>query len=377
MEKLNIVELENFRYGLGMFCVKQGRKIRWGIMDTSGNIIIEPCWIEVGTCGCHEIVWLRKVGEKEYRFYDIVRRKFIPGIKCTMYCKRVITKKGKYYGLEDRDGNVLIPHKFKKLYILWTEKNDLVYTVGNYRKRGLFYADGTRLLSTRYDEILGRPPVQCDKISLCNILFPVRIADEWFFANASGERPLKRHYDCLEGINTKGYCIFGEKEMVNGQEYMRYGLIDQQENILIPAIYKSLYWRNDDHLLCYDGKYGVIDCHGNVIIPCIYNNKWSGPVKTQIVYTPIGNSKTLFVVDETGRVVLPPRDWLIQSWNGAFRVYDCELRRYGVYSSSGEKILPFEFDDIDMHWGDTLDYIAVRKDGEWYYVNSRNERVLL
>lgn len=75
--------------------------------------------------------------------------------------------------------------------------------------------------------------------------------------------------------------------------------------------------------------------------------------------------------------MLPPRDWYIQSWNGAFRVYDHKLRRYGVYSSSGEEILPIEFEDISMAWGDTLDYTAVCKNGEWYYVNSRNERVLL
>jgi len=261
-------------------------------MDAGGNIIIEPNWKEVGTCGCHEIVCLRTPAQKNFHFYDIIQCKFIPGVGCTMFCKRVFTKKGKYYGLEDREGNVLIPHKYKRLSIGWTEKNDLVLARDFHGKCGLFYADGTMLLPTRYDDIQEYLPVRCDKISLCNILFPVRIADKWFFANASEERPLKRQYDDLDKINTKGYCIFGEKQIVNGKEDMRYGLIDQQENILIPPIYDKLYWRDDDRLLCVrHGLYGVIDCSGNEIIPCIYYNTWSGPAKTQIVHTPIGEAK--------------------------------------------------------------------------------------
>lgn len=51
-------------------------------------------------------------------------------------------------------------------------------------------------------------------------------------------------------------------------------------------------------------------------------------------------------------------------------------KRRGLYSSSGEELLPIEFEWIDWR-GDTLDYIAVRKNDEWYYVNSCNERVLL
>ena len=49
------------------------------------------------------------------------------------------------------------------------------------------------------------------------------------------------------------------------------------------------------------------------------------------------------------------------------------MPKFGLYPSDGEQILPFEYE----HIGDTLDYIAVCKNGEWFYINKHSERVLL
>lgn len=396
MEKLDIVRLESFRYGLGAFCVRQGRKERWGIMDTNGNIVVEPHWYMVHICS-PEIVILWEARRENGRFFDIVRRKFIPGaVVYNSSYKRVITRKGDRQGVEDLDGNVLIPHKYKKLWFA----GDGFFEAEDFKgKLGVLNPDGTELQPVRYDGIC-----LCD-----NTLSFVRVADEWFVSDASGERPLKRHYDYLDGFNSQEYCIFGEKLMEDEpckMEYIRYGLIDKLENILIPATYDYLrwfsFWSDNDRLCCGKAerpfcggsgmtfpcwRYGVIDCHGREIVPCIYpeplrqyfNRIYIADIprmnyrKGEMAY----DGYVTGIVDETGRIVLPFRDWQIMLATGeSFRVYDRELELYGLYSSSGEELLPIEFDYID-NMGDTLDYIGVCKNDEWYYVNSRNERVLL
>ncbi len=272
MAKINPIELSSFRYGLGAFCVKQDRKKRWGIIDRDGNVVVEPCcWNKIYIFSPEMIVhWS---GRLSARFFDIVRRKFISGIEYNSFCKRLITIKGNKRGLEDLNGHVIIPHKYKYLVFV---KDDLIEVTDFKRKRGVLTVDGKELLPVRYDAIH-----LCDKT-----LSFVRVADEWFVADASGERPLKKQYDYLGSFNSKGYCIFGEKQVdkLCGKEYMCYGLMDKHENILIPAIYDYLHcsWPDDNRFCCGRAdhafwgmvnptwRYGVIDSQGNEIVPCVY-----------------------------------------------------------------------------------------------------------
>jgi len=283
-----------------------------------------------------------------------------------------------------------MPYKYRWLSFRNYNNGSLLYAVNFKGKRGVLTVDGKELLPVRYDDIC-----MCDVgCRMCCNLYFVRIADDRFVIDDSGQRPLKRHYNVLWSCNTKGYCVF--EEQIDGESYhiqasydrwywlgymlhpvrnVRFGVIDKDENILIPATYDLLYWLDDDRLLCMrNGRRGVIDCYGNEIVPCIYQSLAQGPDRTYIANQ---SSKVSGVVDETGRIVLPFRDWDIRNtYYGAFRIYDREIELCGLYSSSVEELLPLEFDRIDI-CGDTLDYIAVRKNGEWYYVNSRNELVLL
>jgi len=396
----HIIGLEGFRHGLGVFTIKQGRKKLDGILDTNGNIVVEPCWGRADVRSPQIVaLWKTRAGYFYYRsndrYFDVVRHTFLPENVCDYAesCKRMITRKGRKQGLEDLDGNILIPHKYREL---WFRDNVIVAT--DFKgKQGLFDTDGRELQPVQYDEL------RCyeSNYGSGDASFVGRIADDRFVVDASGQRLLEKHYDYLDTFNAEEYCIFGEKHVddVFGAD-MLYGVIDKHENIIIPARYDYLRWLDNDRLGCgrSDGRYscgaygniggeswsyGVIDCQGNETVPCVYpNSLWRGPARTYIVETPdtnYGNNyrgRVTGVVDETGRIVLPFRNWWIESTSiGVFRVYDYELERFGLYSSSGEEILPFEFEGLRV--GDTLDYIAVRKDNERYYINSRGERVLL
>jgi len=396
----HIIGLEGFRHGLGVFIIKQGRKeLLYGILDTNGNIVVEPCW-GMADVRSPQIValWNSYFSYRGYPVYfDVVRHTFLPENVCDYAesCKRMITRKGGKKGLEDLDGNILIPHKYRDLRF----RDNVIVATDFKGKQGLFDTDGRELQPVQYDEL----HYYESNYGSGDASFVGRIAADWFVVDASGQRLLEEHYDYLDAFNAEGYCIFGEKQVDDMFGDMGYGVIDKYENIIIPASYEYLHWLDDDRLGCgeiderhwsgVNGKiegpswiYGVIDCQGNEIVPCVYPRPLQlGPARTYIVKTPATNygkgevaymGKVSGVVDETGRIVLPFRNWEI--WNTStdvFRVYDRVLKRCGLYSSSGEEILPFEFECLNV--GDTLDYIAVRKDNEWYYVNSRGERVLL
>lgn len=122
--------------------------------------------------------------------------------------------------------------------------------------------------------------------------------------------------------------------------------------------------------------YGVIDINGNIMIPHKYRRLWRHADTSYIacncrnkygLLASCGNELIPFKYDYLGGEML---DRISAGQGGYWFVIT------GLYSLSGEELLPFEFNHID-NLGDTLDYIAVCKKREWYYVNQRGERVLL
>ena len=78
---------------------------------------------------------------------------------------------------------------------------------------------------------------------------------------------------------------------------------------------------------------------------------------------------------ESGQMLIPFGEQGITCEHNMFKVYDRTRERFGIYSLDGELILPCEYDE--MHMGDSSDYIAVKKNDEWFYINTLGERILL
>ncbi|WP_462373407.1 WG repeat-containing protein [Alistipes shahii] len=382
----NIKRLYGFRYGLGEFQVKQGRKTLNGLLNAAGEIVLEPqpktlCIIDENT------VELYNNSGSKYKVLDLKSNNLytFEHYNAQKYGGAITWQRGKGCGVVDINGNIMIPHKYRRLL----HRADASYIASNCRnKYGLLDSCGSELIPFKYDYL---------ESSLHPDRFSAKQGEYWFVINRSGQRLSEKRYDYLEGFTENGYAIFGEKQVDDwsGWERMRYGIIDKNERIAIPAIHDSLYWYDNDRLSCGYAhtwcrgrmfgqfwEYGVIDSCGNIVIPrCYSNNLFQGHDRTYIATWPnliCGGFMCPIegIIDEAGHVVIPFRNWQIISFGRAFRIYDRQLKRCGLYSSSGEELLPFEFDHID-NLGDTLDYIAVCKKREWYYVNQRGERILL
>ena len=51
-----------------------------------------------------------------------------------------------------------------------------------------------------------------------------------------------------------------------------------------------------------------------------------------------------------------------------------KVLRCGIFSLNREQLVPSEYDDILL--GDDPEHITVRKGGEWFFINLKNERTL-
>ena len=175
------------------------------------------------------------------------------------------------YGFVDKDGNVVIPARYDKVFDDFNSEKDLVrvgkrYTI-NYgtekkpRKYTYFYVG---VINSKGEEL-----IQCDK------------------------------YDNLCFVSPTHLCAKGSRLVETGCS-----LIDIQGNTIVPSgIYSEIYHfihgfaRTRKNISGGGATWGVIDEEGNTIIPCgVFENIWDmDPKYAHIVVRRDGKNYTLSI----------------------------------------------------------------------------------
>ena len=218
--------------------------------------------------------------------------------------------------------------------------------------------------------------------SLCRYL--CHKTTDWFIIDCSGQRLSANRYDELEPFSPNGYAIFGE--IIGG--HMCYGVIDANENIVIPAKYPiyGIRWLDryaDGWTKLAVPKEGiggeeVLTLAGEDVLPRAYGHIWGCYRGNYIVKQCAGESYPdnpfYGVVNEVGQTIISFEfDYILLQAKTFYLV--SRYGQQGLYSLNGDVVLPCEYYWIDVCTD--IDRIAVCKDDEWYYVNRRGERVLL
>ena len=412
MEKVKKVNyVSEFNKGFAFFSPDEKWDGRCGVMNTNGEIVLPPYKYkdedesyDKGSIliidETHFAISSEYLIEAERYIYnechDTVSKEFypVPEFSFEINGKLVIYDKNRHHvGIADVQGNTIIAPKYQSIE---SDPIGRYFTVDDGVYFGLYDAEGNELLPCEYDYIGCREDTSTE-------WFPVKKDKKFYFLNRNTlERKSDNVYPYLEEYSADGYAIYGE---YNKFGELLYGLIDSSEQIVIPVRYKRLFhldgkryqcrmtdesnWDiinekgepvfpesiriafdlgpeiyTDDNILRHkffnngtyickkDGCYGVIDEAGSFIVPCKFlpNNFGRSPINAR---------------RDCWEVLIVPNNPNVNKWNW----------KYGLYSLTGEEMLPCEYEYIKI--GDTLDYIAVKKDGEWYYVNRHGERVLL
>lgn len=405
MEKVKKASfISEFNKGFALFSPDEKWDGRYGVMNTNGEIVLPPYKFkdedesyDKGSIliidETHLAISFKHLGAGNCIYnqcYDTVSKKFYP---VPEFCfdsvgkLAIYDKKRHHIGIADVQGNTIIAPKYSDIV---ADPTGHYFIVDNGVYFGLWDAEGNELLPCEYDYIGCNEPF--------TEWFPVQKDKKSYFLNRHTlERKSDKVYPYLAEYSADGYAIYGECDK-SGE--LIYGLLDSSEQIVIPARYKHFYHLDGKRYQCCmtdELNWEIVNEKGEPVFPesirkiIAFDSGVAIHTDSNILRHRFFNNGAYIckkdecygVIDEAGAFIVPCKFRSVYNWDSpilAFR--DCwEVKvhndnwKYGLYSLTGEEMLPCEYEQIKI--GDTLDYIAVRKDGEWYYVNRRGERVLL
>lgn len=201
-----------------------------------------------------------------------------------------------------------------------------------------------------------------------------------------------------------GYAVFSQK--VNKKEL--YGVINMQGEVVVePQYVMAINWGKGEIAVSrrrYDGPFSSIYLNGEPqtfadAVADYKKEKESAekekglPEAIAQMYDAVqylgddlfrvskdidGNRTDCGVIDINGTEITPIYYWKLERVGDYIVAYARSRNlRYGIMSLQGYTIIPFKYDYIEIFGLKDMNYIPVQKDDEWYYINLKNERVLL
>ena len=136
----------------------------------------------------------------------------------------------------------------------------------------------------------------------------------------------------------------------------------------------------NDELLKYavytDGskKWGVKDLEGNIIIPAQFEELFVGGEDRFLIQT--ADQKNYGIIDIKGNWVIPfgKFDWLW--WRGNCYLAEKDGKK-GIIDLQGNVLIPFEYEYLHPSYDEGLDLISAKKDGEFFFINAKQEKIEL
>jgi hypothetical protein len=248
------------------------------------------------------------------------------------------------YGLIDKNGNELIAPRFSKLGAF---KNGLA--VSEEKLYRVIKKDGTFLGSKSYDYLSsvkdgGFAYVEDNKIGYINnmgneitslddykslidkkIIFSY--GDEYFLEK-NGRR--NRLFEYNDGLTVIPQRIEGE---------YKFGYIDQDARIVIPAIYECAdKFINGYACVQMNGRWGVINKHGNTVVPFLYETI-SQIDKSRFIVS----QKGMYGVVDTNNNVLVSASYPYLSYLFDDLFVTHNNKHWGVVNIDGKLVLPYKY----------------------------------
>lgn len=250
---------------------------------------------------------------------------------------------GGNWGIYDADGDVLVEPQYDGLDDFNEQCEAVVYTKNN--KKGVLDLNGDLLIKAQWDDV-----------ALYDSSASVEKDDKWgAFTNLSSDQPeIEPMYDYIYAFGQDGCAAYEHKG--------KFGILDEQGNVLISAKYETMASNSDSELK--DGYYvidgdgsdlsGIIRGKGNVVIPSTYSIIFSKNSKEP--YHLIQNQRGKWgYIDRTGQMMidtkfdnaggfLPRQDVAFVRQNGKISLID----------RKGTVVLQTKFTDLSAYNPNTM-----------------------
>lgn len=172
-----------------------------------------------------------------------------------------------------------------------------------------------------------------------------------------------------------GYAVFGVKT----GRLTRYGLINQNGEIVIAPEYYMIHYRGGDTMivwLTYSGAARYVDImSGKQIKPKYSNPVGNGYYRVRVLGGRLG------IIDREGNVVIKSK-YKHLSWHKSYYLAQKINGKWGVLSEAGLESIQFIYDDMQpTAWHSDIcprsghfNYIPVRQGEDWFYIDPTGHR---
>lgn len=248
-------------FGNGNFVVKQ--KWNYGVIDPDGNIVIDLKYLDIRYREGDTLYpfWLRgKWGFMDADGNHIIQEQYDEVSYMSNWAwVRIDSKYDVHlkYGIIDPEGNIIFEPIFDAAPQLYEDYARV--QIGD--KYGIAAPNGSYILDPIYDEIgdWNHPYGPT----------PVCLNGQWGFMNASGEWALPPIYEDAYRFN--------KSEIAYVKTNGLWGIIDITGTYVIEPSFELIYglYQNEYHMVQVNGKWGIIDLSGKYLINPIYDEMHS------------------------------------------------------------------------------------------------------
>ncbi len=324
---------------------------KYGFIDINGNEKI-PLIYDKSTFFSEGLAYF-EIGER-YGFIDTQGNEVF-----TLDCDSVSSfKEGRAffsidgkYGYIDKNGEIVIDNIYDDVYFF--HDNIALVRIGEFF--GVIDLYGNEVLPIKFHSI----NIKKDEIEAF-------IGEETVVYNKNGT------------VKEKGLNIIYENE--NGDKIFildeKYGLTNNNEEIIIEAIYDYLYLIEDlDFLVaCIDDKYGIIDYTEQVKVPFTYDmirqTYYTYGVSNYINVT-INNKEGIMSLDDF-KIIIPPIYMSVKSFHDGYAIVR-ESLDYGLINEKGEIIIPLGTYDYIFRISEHL--LGLKKNNSAFIANNSGKLV--
>lgn len=413
-------------------------KEKWGVIDTKGNVVIEPTYEEmiiipdntkpVFICmenvnyenGTYNSKAINEKNETLYKNYDKVEVIYNNDENNNLWYETnvlKVQKDGKYglinlegkeilsptqdsiepikgtksvyittsegkKGLVDNMGKVIIEDKYQEITSL-TDKYENGFIVKNDQgKYGVINYDKTVALEEKYDEI---------KNVYGNEMYVVKEANTLKIVNLKGETFLENKFEEVKEINLNDIII-----KVNG----KYGVVNTNGEEKLQAIYDDLTYAFSDYYIAKkENKYGIVNTNNQESLEFNYSYiTYLSDIGILQAETENSQSQLLdkdFKVKVTGIIteINKDKNYIRVRENNEYKYYNFKLeqkenteilatntiflsKKDGKYGYVNEKgIVVVDYIYEDATEQNKYGYVAVKKDGKWGSLDSKGNIV--
>ena len=170
---------------------------------------------------------------------------------------------------------------------------------------------------------------------------------------------MKKFISVLISLIVLSSSVFAAGEVTVYSDSGKFGLQDENNNIITKPVYKKLIRLGDNSFIALKGsRYGIVSKDGTILV----NFKYSHAARLLGKYAKFRNGKGFGLYDEYGNVIIPQeQDTIDLLFGGMFLV--SKDYKYGVRDKDGKILIDYVCDDIYMPKPNIM---RVKYNGEWY-----------